>query len=131
MFIHNIELRVRYGETDRMGYAYYGNYGEYFEVARVEALRSVGVSYKELEDQGVLLPVLEYKVKFFKPAFYDDVLRIETQIEPLNGARIHFTYKTYNSAGDQLNEASTTLVFVDKLKGRPISAPQWIKDKLS
>ncbi|MDP4662751.1 MAG: acyl-CoA thioesterase, partial [Salibacteraceae bacterium] len=64
------KLRVRYAETDRMGYCYYGNFAAYFEVARVEALRSLGISYKKLEDDGIILPVLDYQIKYFKPAFY-------------------------------------------------------------
>lgn len=120
---------MRYAETDRMGYVYYGNYSTYFEVARVEALRSLGVSYKSLEDEGIMLPVLEYRIKYFKPAFYDDLLRIETVIDKLPSARIHFSYKTFQQDGTQVNEAETTLVFVDVKTGKPIAAPEHILEK--
>jgi acyl-CoA thioester hydrolase len=120
---------VRYAETDRMGYVYYGNYSTYFEVARVEALRSLGVSYKSLEDEGIMLPVLEYRIKYFKPAFYDDLLRIETVIDKLPSARIHFSYKTFQQDGTQVNEAETTLIFVDVKTGKPIAAPEHILEK--
>ena len=78
-FIHETKVRVRYGETDQMGYCYYGNYAQYFEVGRVEALRSLGCSYKALEDQGIMLPVSEYNVKYKRPAYYDDELTIQTK----------------------------------------------------
>ena len=81
MYKTKTNLRVRYAETDRMSYVYYGNYAIYFEVARVEAMKGIGMSYKELEDSGIIMPVLEYNIKYFKPAFYDDELTIETRIE--------------------------------------------------
>ncbi|MGB0392038.1 MAG: acyl-CoA thioesterase [Salibacteraceae bacterium] len=127
MFIKEIKLRVRYAETDRMGYAYYGNYAAYFEVARVEALRSLGISYKELEDDGVLLPVSEFKVNYKKPAFYDDELTIKVTIQQLPKIRFDFYYETYNSQNELLNTAYTQLVFVNKETGRPTKIPQRLK----
>ena len=94
MFIHKTKIRVRYAETDQMGYAYYGNYATYFEVARVEALRSLNFSYKQLEKDGVMLPVLEFGIKYFKPGFYDDELTIKTMISELPSARIKFRNQT-------------------------------------
>ena len=129
MYHSELEKRVRYAETDRMGYVYYGNYSTYFEVARVEALRSLGVSYKSLEDEGIMLPVLEYRIKYFKPAFYDDLLKIETQIDKMPGARVHFFYKTFRENGEQVNEAETTLVFVNVKTGRPVEAPAHVLEK--
>ncbi len=117
------KLRVRYAETDRMGYCYYGNFAAYFEVARVEALRELGVSYRDLEDDGIILPVLEYQIKYFKPAYYDEELRIETVIEALKGPRIYFSYKTYNEKNEVLNAATTTLVFASFETKRPINPP--------
>ncbi len=122
MFLTKISLRVRYAETDRMGYVYYGNYAIYFEVARVEALRELGITYKSLEDEGVLLPVADYSIKFIKPAYYDDELVVETKITALPSARIEFEYET-KRAGELLNTARTTLVFVDKQTGRPMRCP--------
>lgn len=123
MYKSETEVRVRYSETDMMGYVYYGNYASYFEVARVEAIRTLGFSYKKMEDEGIALPVLDYSIKYYKPAFYDDNLRIETTITEIPKARIHFKYKTYNEAGELLNEASTTLVFVNKEYKKPCMAP--------
>ncbi len=130
MFIHKTKIRVRYAETDQMGYAYYGNYATYFEVARVEALRSLNFSYKQLEKDGVMLPVLEFGIKYFKPGFYDDELTIKTMISELPSARIKFDYETYDSEGVLLNKANTTLVFVSVKTKRPTSAPQYLLDKL-
>ena len=129
MFTSEILVRVRYSETDKMGYVYYGNYAAYFEVARVETLRQLGVSYRQLEDDGVLLPVLDFSIKYYKPAYYDDELRIETVITELPSARIHFTYRTLRGS-EELNSASTTLVFVDKASGRPTRCPAHILDSL-
>lgn len=123
MYTHRHEIRVRYAETDQMGYVYYGNYAQYFEVGRVEALRALGVSYKSLEAEGIQLPVLEFSIKYFKPALYDDLLRIDTHIIQLPSARILFRYETFNESGDKLNEATTTLVFVNKENGRPTKCP--------
>ena len=113
-----------------MGYVYYGNYSTYFEVVRVEALRSLGVSYKSLEDEGIMLPVLEYRIKYFKPAFYDDDLTIVTSIKERPRARITFYYETQNEEGVVLNSGETTLVFVDVKTGRPIAAPNDFLEKL-
>lgn len=123
MYQYNYSIRVRYAETDKMGYVYYGNYATYFEVCRVETLRNLGLSYKTLEDSGVMLPVLEFGIKYFKPAFYDELLTIKTTIAQLPGVRIKFEYETFNEKGDLLNKAHTTLVFVDVSTGKPIAPP--------
>ncbi len=124
MFMHEHTLRVRYAETDRMGYVYYGTYAQYFEVARVEALRSLGMSYKRMEDDGLLLPVRDLNVRYHLPAFYDDALTITTRITRMPSVRILFDYEVRNEKGDLLTEASTTLVFIDRATGRPCRAPQ-------
>lgn len=129
--IFTTSMRVRYAETDRMGYCYYGNFAAFFEVARVEALRELGVTYRDMEDQGVVLPVLEYQIKYFKPAFYDELLRIETKIEAVKGARIFFSYTTFNEMDEELNKATTTLVFVDKGTKRPMNPPSYLVEVLS
>ncbi|PCI96549.1 MAG: thioesterase [Flavobacteriales bacterium] len=123
MYTSTTKVRVRYSETDMMGYCYYGNYATYFEVARVEAIRQLGFSYRQMEDDGIALPVLEFAIKYFKPAFYDDELMIETTITEVPKARIHFTYKTFNTEGVLLNEAKTSLVFINKKTMKPCSAP--------
>jgi len=125
------QVRVRYGETDQMGYCYYGNYAQYFEVGRVEALRSIGVSYKDLESQGVMLPVSDYSVKYILPALYDDVLNITTYVKKVDGARIFFYYEIFNESEKLLAKAETTLVFVKKSNMRPTSPPIFFMELLS
>ncbi len=123
-------IRVRYAETDRMGYVYYGNYATYFEVARVEMLRAAGITYRSLEDSGILLPVMSYAVRFFRPAHYDDELVIKTVIPDLPGARLEFEYETHRGAV-LLNSANTVLVFTDKESGKPVRCPDHVLAALS
>lgn len=118
------QVRVRYGETDQMGYCYYGNYAQYFEIGRVEALRDLGMSYREMEEKGVMLPVSEFSVSYLRPAKYDDLLTICTQIEKLEGVRLYFNYELYNEAEKCIAKAQTTLVFVAKETMRPIQPPE-------
>lgn len=122
-FKHETSLRVRYGETDQMGYCYYGNYAQYFEVGRVETLRHLGMSYKNLEEQGIMLPVSEFSVKYTFPAKYDDELLITTHITGISGARLAFDYTIYNIQKQLVARAHTTLVFVRKETMRPTSPP--------
>ena len=122
------KLRVRYSETDKMGFCYYGNYAQYFEVARVEALRELGIVYKNLEENGILLPVTEFKISYKQAAKYDDVLEIRTVISKLEGTRITFQYEVYNEAEVKLNEAETTLVFVDATSMKPMAVPKFISN---
>ena len=124
MFSFETKVRVRYAETDKMGFVYYGNYATYFEVARVEALRKLGFNYKEMEDEGIMLPVLSYSTSFYKPAFYDDELTIKLQVKEMPSTRINFYFETFNSVGEHLNTAEVTLVFVDMKKNKPCYPPQ-------
>lgn len=121
--INRTTIRVRYGETDQMGYVYYGNYAQYFEVGRVEAMRALGMSYRELEETGYMLPVMSFNVNYIVPAKYDDVLTIETEIVSLNGIRLRFYYKVYKDE-KLLCEGETILVFVDKTTMKPIQPPK-------
>ena len=124
MVTNEIQIRVRYAETDKMGYVYYGNYATYFEVARVELLRKLGFTYKNLEEEGIILPVLDFSIKYFKPAFYDDLLTIKTIVKEKPGTRIHFEYETYNENGILLNKAETTLVFINRSNNKPMLMPE-------
>jgi acyl-CoA thioester hydrolase len=124
MYQSETSIRVRYAETDQMGYVYYGNYAMYYEVARVESFRQLGLNYKALEEMGVLMPVLEHYTRFLAPARYDELLRIVTTIKEKPGTRIKFEYEIFNEAGKLINNAVTTLVFIDKQSGRPIKQPE-------
>jgi acyl-CoA thioester hydrolase len=131
MITSETKIRVRYGETDQMGYAYYGVYAQYYEVGRVEAMRMLGFSYKDVEDRGILMPVTEYSIHYKKPAFYDDELTIVTTIKEMpSAARIYFDYECYNQNKELLNSGKVTLVFLDKSKNKPCLAPDWFLSAL-
>jgi acyl-CoA thioester hydrolase len=119
MLIHSTKIRVRYGETDQMGYMYYGNYAQFYEVGRVELLRSLGMTYESMEASGIMMPVLELKCKYIKPALYDQEITVKVIIEKMPGIRIHFNYELYNEQEELINIGETTLVFVDMVKNRP------------
>lgn len=121
--INRTTIRVRYGETDQMGYVYYGNYAQYFEVGRVEAMRALGMSYRELEETGYMLPVMSLNVSYIAPAKYDDILTVETEIVSLNGIRLRFCYKVFKDE-KLLCEGETILVFVDKTTMKPTQPPK-------
>ncbi len=130
MYNHQVNLRVRYSHTDRMGYCYYGNYAQFYEIGRVEALRDLGFTYKKMEDDGILLPVIDFNIKYLSPAFYDDLLSVITYIKELPGARIKFEYEIFNESGEKLNFGVTTLVFINKETNRPIKCPEELTEKL-
>ena len=128
MKFDEIQIRVRYGETDQMGVVYHGNYALYLEMGRIEWLRKLGISYKDMEARGVMLPVVSMALNFKKSACYDDVINVKTQLKKIPTARIEFEYKITNEQGDILTTAETTLVFIDMKTNRPIRAPQYILD---
>jgi acyl-CoA thioester hydrolase len=130
MYTHTTKIRVRYGETDQMGYMYYGNYAEFYEVGRVEMLRSLGMSYQEMEDTGIMMPVLELKCKYIKPAKYDQEITVKVIIDKMPGIRIHFRYELYNEAEELINLGETTLVFVDMEKNKPCLPPEQFLNKM-
>ena len=130
MYTSETIVRVRYGETDQMGYVYYGNYAMYYEVGRVESLRQLGLTYKELEEMGVMMPVLENKSTYHQAALYDDALRIVTTIRQKPSVRISFHYLIYNESEKLIHEGETHLAFVDKKTGRPCRPPQIFMDVL-
>ncbi len=124
-------IRVRYGETDQMRYAYYGNYAMYYEVARVESLRQLGMTYKELEEMGVIMPVLENHSEFIAPALYDELLRIVVTIPEKPSVRIRFHYEIFNEASKLIHKGDTLLAFVNQVTGRPCRPPQPFQDVLA
>jgi acyl-CoA thioester hydrolase len=131
MFTHESFVRVRYSETDRMGYCYYGNYAQFFEIGRVEALRELGFPYKELEDNGIILPVLDYSIKYLKPAFYDDTLKVVTIIKETPTTRFSFEYEVYNQHNEKITIGTTTLVFIDQETKKPTKPPKELTEKLN
>jgi acyl-CoA thioester hydrolase len=125
-------IRVRYGETDQMGYAYYGIYAQYYEVGRVEAMRLIGFSYKEVEARGIWMPVVDFNIQYKKPAFYDDEITVVTRIPKMpEGYRIPFEYECRNSKGELLNTGTVTLVCIDRSNGRMCRIPEWFSAALA
>ncbi|WP_324671786.1 thioesterase family protein [Hymenobacter sp. GOD-10R] len=132
MYSHDTHIRVRYAETDQMGYVYHGNYAAYFEVARTEAFRQLGIRYKDLEADGVGMPVGELRTRFRRPARYDDLLTVRLLLrQPGEGTRVLFEYEIYNEANQLLTEGHTLMVFVSTANGRPVPIPADIQAKLA
>jgi len=130
MYITETQVRVRYGESDRMGYAYYGNYPLYYEVGRTEMLRNLGLTYKELEDDGIILPVINLQSCYLLAAFYDDLLTVKTYLKEMPSVRIKFDYEVYNEKGEKLNFGETTLVFTDAKTRKPRRPPAYFLEKV-
>jgi acyl-CoA thioester hydrolase len=130
MFEHSTKLRVRYGETDQMGYMYYGNYAEFYEVGRVEMLRSLGLTYSGMEESGIMMPVLELNCKYLKPALYDEEITIKVIMNEMPRIKIHFKYELYNEKQQLINIGETSLIFINMKTSRPCTAPQEFLDKL-
>ncbi len=128
---HNTFVKVRYAETDQMGVVHHGNYAEYLEIARLDWLSALGISYKSMEQEGIMLPVYELHFKFIKSAFFDDELRIETSLNKMPSVKIEFSYKVYNQDNQLLTTANTVLVFMDTKTRRPIRCPEYILKKLT
>jgi acyl-CoA thioester hydrolase len=130
MFEFTTKIRVRYGETDQMGYVYYGNYAEFYEVARVEMMRSLGMTYKSMEERGVMMPVVELHCKYLKPAFYDQEISIKVIIKAMPRARMLFNYELTNEAGYLFITGETLLVFVNMKTNRLCFIPSELADGL-
>ena len=130
MIRNETKLRVRYGETDQMGYVYYGNYAQFFEVGRVEWLRSMGVSYKSLEESGIMLPVTELKINYAKPARYDDELTVITTLNRKPMVKIEFDFEIYNQNKELITTGYTKLVFIDMKRNRPIKGPDFLLEQI-
>ena len=127
---HQIQVRVRYSETDQMGVVYHGNYIPYFEIGRVEWLRNKGISYKIMEESGVALPIVSMNINYKKPARYDELLTISTTFKSQTSVKVEFECEIHNEKNELLTTAHFILVFVDLLTGKPIQPPQYIKDIL-
>lgn len=127
---HVSYVKVRYAETDQMGVVHHGNYAQYFEIARLEWLSALDISYKEMEKNGVMLPVYELNTKYLKPAEFEDKLKIEVKLRELPSVKIIFEYTIYNQKEELLTTAYTTLVFMDAKTKKPIRCPKYILDKL-
>lgn len=130
MKTHQTILKVRYAETDQMGVVHHGNYAQYFEMARLDWLKELGISYKAMEKEGVMLPVYEMNIKFLQPATFDDTLKIITSLKEKPGVRISFLYEVFNQEDELLTTASTVLVFMDSETRKPVRCPEYILEGL-
>lgn len=130
MIAHPTQVRVRYADTDQMGYVYYGKYAEYFEVGRVELIRSLGLSYKEIENAGYLMPVINFSIQYKWPAVYDEVLTIFTRVPTKPQARFLTTYEVRNDQQRLIAEGQVVLVFIDRNKNRPVKIPIFIAEAI-
>ena len=131
MYSWDTKLRVRYGETDQMGYLYYGRYAEYFEVGRVETIRSLGLTYKELEEtHGIWLPVTSLEMRFVRPAFYDDLLTVHTEIRKLPDEYITFHCDIFNEKKKLVNAGTVRLCFFDAASKKVVPAPELLLEQL-
>ena len=128
MITGEIKLRVRYSDTDQMGYVYYGRYASFYEVARVELFRSLGFSYKKLEEEGIGMPVIDMETKYILPIKYDEQIKINTIIENLPSSRISFKYEVYNQNNELANTAKTTLTFINLTNKKPVRIPAELLD---
>lgn len=127
MYSYETQIRVRYGETDQMGYLYYGAYAQYYEVGRVETIRSLGITYKELEEtHGIWLPVVSLEIRYLRPAYYDDLLRVRCEIRELPDTHIRFHTEIYNEQDQLINAGVVRLRFFDGKNKKVIAAPELV-----
>lgn len=131
MYEATTQIRVRYGETDQMGFLYYGFYALYYEVGRAEAIRDLGFTYRELEEMGIMMPVTALNAQYFRPALYDNLITVKTILKELpEGPKIDFHSELYNEEGQLLNKGITTLVFYDSKEKKKVNMPQPLVDRL-
>jgi len=132
IYSYNHQLRSRYGETDKMGYVYYGNYLEYFEESRTEMIRSLGISYARLEENGVMLPVVHTEVDYNAPVFYDELMKVEVLLYSMPMVKLETYYKVYTERRDTPHiEGQVVLCFVDEEDRKPCRAPAYFIDQLN
>lgn len=126
MIEHSYSFRVMYPETDQMGTVHHSNYAKYYETARWELFRSLGISYKSVEEAGFMLPVTRMNFRFVKTIGYDELLTVKTTLKAIKGVRIWFTYRLYNEQNELVNEAETELAFVKRDNWKPCAAPEFV-----
>lgn len=131
MIPHSCNLRVRYGETDQMGVVYHGSYPAYFEQGRTEWLRDLGVTYRWMEENRIMLPVVEISIKYSRPARYDDLLKVTTQLRENPTVKITFDYELLNEQNEILATAWTTLAFINMDTNKLTRAPHYLLDKIN
>jgi len=130
MITSESKIRVRYDEVDKMGYVYHGNYAKYFHISRTDLLRKISICDKTLESQNIIMPVIEMSVRYIKPVFYDDLIKIKTNLKEFSGIKLKFHHVVYNHKNEIINKANSTLVFVDSNTRKAMRIPENIISKL-
>lgn len=131
MLTHEFKKRVRYGETDQMGYLYYGNYAQYYEIGRAELIRTLGLTYREMEEvHGIIMPVVSMQVRYLRPARYDELITIHTELRKLPDRYITFNMELFNEAGERVNAGTVRLCFVKQESGESVPTPDFLMEKL-
>jgi len=131
MLIHETKIRVCYGDTDKMGVVYYGNYPRFYEIARNEMLRDNGVTYKQIEESGIVWPVRNLNITYLKPAFYDDLLTLRSRVEEIPMVRLHIKTDVFNPSGELINHGEVVLVSTNPVTGKAVKTPRWLLDILT
>jgi acyl-CoA thioester hydrolase len=131
MFTSKTQIRIHYALTDQMGLVYHGHYAQFYEIGRTEALRSLGLTYKEVEATGVIMPVTEIHSRFIRPALYDDLITVVTTVKemPLHH-KIVFHSEIFNEQNELLNVGDVTLYFMDAKTMKRVEIPAMIKEKM-
>ncbi|MBO7264840.1 MAG: acyl-CoA thioesterase [Alistipes sp.] len=124
------QIRVEYHHTDQMGIVHHSNYIKFFEVARTEWLRAIGLTYAEMERRGVMMPIVDVAIKYRQPAYYDELISVTAMVEELPMARMVFNYVVRGEDGRDIASGSTTLGFIDSITRRPQRAPIWLMEVL-
>ena len=132
MYTSETNVRVRYAETDKMGYLYHGNYAQFYEMGRVEMIRSLGLSYKELEDEiGVGMPVMYMETRYVRPAFYDDLLTVKTKVKKMPHDFLRFFVEIFNEKGKLISGAKVKLCFIEMKTMKRVSCPEALSSRLA
>ena len=130
MITYDAKIRVRYGETDKMGFLYHAHYVDYYDVARTELIRSLGTSNLELENNGYMLPVIEVVSNYKNPAHYDDLLTVRCMLKEIPGVKIRFDHEVYRENGELINTGHVILAFMSVTTYKAIRPPEWFLDFL-
>ena len=126
---HEIKFKTRYAETDQMGYIHHSIYAQYYEMGRIDLMNKIGISYKQMEKDGYILPVYHLQTKYFIPLTFDELITLKTYVKYLKGVRLAFGYEIYNENGKKATEGEVVLVFAGA-DGKPIRPPKQFVDKI-
>ena len=131
MIVSETKIRVYYEDTDKMGVVYYGNYARYYEIGRTEMIRDLGFTYKQMEDQGILLPARSLKINYLKSAYYDDLLTVRTIVDTIPKVKFPIKTEIYNEKGELINSGEVVLVFFSAFSNKPVAAPKFFIDEMN